>query len=220
VLRPARILAVIVSAVLGVAGGVVGGLLLDRDEGVDPLHLSVTMVNRPCDGDTLLVVARGDTASKLGSRIASESGAHYLDTQQSCQTAWTDPDKKVPRYVAYLGPYDSPQEACPERMTLRGGLVTQLDAGTTEPVQCLCHLSFDSRPILRTGMDVSAETSIYVRALQRMLTDLHRNPADHSTGTYDQQTVQEITEFQQDHGLPTNGVVDRPTWESLVQDGC
>jgi Putative peptidoglycan binding domain len=218
--RAARTLAVAASALLGIVGGVVSGVLIGEGHGVDPLRLGVTMVNQPCSDDTLLVVARGDTARALGSRIASESNVHYLDTRKSCDAAWSDPDKPPPRYIAYLGPYHGPNQACPERISRRGGLVTTLTASETDPVQCLCYLSFASRPTLRTGMDVTPETSVYIRMLQRMLTDLHRNPQDHSTGTYDQLTEQEIRKFQQDHGISANGVVEQPTWEALSNDGC
>ena len=221
-MRRGHLIAVAVSALLGVACGVVGGFVLDRHRSAypDPLRLGVALVNQPCTHETLLVVARGNGSAQLGATVASEQDVHYLDTRDSCPTAWNDPGAEVGRYAAYLGPYDSPTQACPARMTRRGGFVTRLVSGTTEPVQCLCYLSFASMPTLRSGMDANAVTSAYVRSLQRLLTTLHLNPETHKTGIYDVQTVEQIRRFQHDHALPPNGVVKRATWEALVRQGC
>jgi len=213
------------SALLGVVAGVVGGLVVDQGDGSapDPLGLGVPQVDQPCTGKTLLVLARGDGAPQLRSTIATErSGVRYLDTRASCDTAWDDPGVTPPRFAAYLGPYDSPAQACPERMTVahRGSLVTRLDAGTTEPVQCLCYLSFASMPLLRSGMEVSESTSMFVRAMQRLLIDLDLNPVDHTNGLYDLRTVQQIKQFQHDHAIPVTGVVNTQTWQVLTRQGC
>jgi peptidoglycan hydrolase-like protein with peptidoglycan-binding domain len=87
-------------------------------------------------------------------------------------------------------------------------------------VQCLCYLSFGSMPTLRSGMDTTAVTSAYVRSLQRLLTDLNLNPASHKTGIYDTETAGQIRQYQHDHALSPNGVVDTSTWEALVRQGC
>jgi putative peptidoglycan binding protein len=213
------------SALLGVAAGVVSGLAVDRtdDPVTDPLGLGVAQVNQPCTGKTLLVVARGDGAPQLGATVATEGRAvRYLDTGQSCDTAWTDEGAIPPRYAAYLGPYSSPSQACPERMTVRhrGSMVTRLVSGTREPVQCLCYLSFSSMPQLRSGMEVTDSTGIFVRAMQRLLTDLELNPANHQNGLYDLRTVQQIRQFQQDHAIPPTGAVDTQTWHVLTDQGC
>src|SRR4051812_34017492 len=223
-MRSAHLIAVATSAVLGVVAGVVGGLAFDSGEpAADPLELGVAQVNQPCTGKTLLIVARGEGAPQLGSSIASlGQQVRYLDTRASCDTAWTDPGKAAPRYVAYLGPYDSPTQACPVRMNgqQRGGTVTRLNSGTTEPVQCLCYLGANALPVLRTGMDVTETTGIYVRALQKLLTDLELNPKAHQNGLYDLRTVQQIRQFQHDHALPSTGAVKATTWQLLIQRGC
>jgi peptidoglycan hydrolase-like protein with peptidoglycan-binding domain len=223
-MRRAHLLAVTTSALLGVLAGVVGGLAFDTgDTAADPLGLGVSQVNQPCTGKTLLIVARGEGAPQLGSTIATEGQqVRYLDTGASCDTVWTDPGKATPRYVAYLGPYDSPSQACPVRMSgkHRGGTVTRLNSGTTEPVQCLCYLDTNALPVLRIGMDVTETTGIYVRALQKLLTDLEVNPKAHQNGLYDLQTAQQVRQFQHDHAFPATGAVKAPTWDLLISRGC
>jgi peptidoglycan hydrolase-like protein with peptidoglycan-binding domain len=212
------------SALLGIVAGVVGGLVVDRSAAThDPLGLGVAQVDQPCTGKTLLVVARGDAAAQLGATIATEGhGVRYLDTRASCDTAWTDPGHTPPRYAAYLGPYDSPAKACPLRMTVahRGSFVTRLESGTTDPVQCLCYVSFSTMPLLRAGQDISDSTGIYVRAMQRMLTDLGLNPPTHQNGLYDLRTVNQIRQFQHDSAIPVTGATDTQTWQVLVRRGC
>ena len=36
------------------------------------------------------------------------------------------------------------------------------------------------------------------------------------TGVYDEKTEKAITEFQRNHGLPANGIIDRNTWDALA----
>jgi Putative peptidoglycan binding domain len=212
------------SALLGVVTGVVGGLVVDRSDNTfsDPLGLGVPQVNQPCSGKTLLILARGNGAAQLGSTVATERGARYLDIGASCDTAWVDPGARVPRYAAYLGPFSSPNQACPERMTVarRGSTVTRLVSGATEPVQCLCYIDLASVPELRQGADVSDSTGIFVRAMQKLLTDLGLNPPKHQNGLYDLRTVQQIRQFQHDHALPVSGSTDTQTWQVLIDRGC
>jgi len=221
----ARLLAVGASALLGVLAGVAGGLLLEGGTGavVDPLTLGVTEVDQPCTGKTLLVVAHGDGAAQLGSTVATEGeGVRYLDTRKSCDTGWIDPKRPTPRYAAYLGPYDSPTQACPLRMTAahRGSAVVQLVSKSAEPVQCLCYLSYSKMPRLQQDSEVSGSTGIYVRALQRLLTDLGLNPVAHQNGLYDLRTIQQIRQFQHATSIPVTGVTDRQTWLVLTRQGC
>jgi hypothetical protein len=221
----ARLLAVAASGLLGVVAGVVGGLLLDGGTGaiVDPLGLGVAQVDQPCTGKTLLVVARGDGAAQLGSTVATEGdGVRYLDTRKSCKTGWVDPSTPRPRYAAYLGPYSSPSQACPVRMTVGhpGSEVVQLASGTPEPVQCLCYVSFSSMPVMREGKGVLDSTGMYVRALQRMLTDLGLNPEAHQNGFYDLRTERQIRQFQHDRVLRPTGTTNTQTWQALIHQGC
>jgi len=221
--RPASLLAVAVSALLGTVCGVVGGVVTDRggSTGPDPLGLGISLVNAGCTGDSLLVVASGDTAGQLASAVAEYPHLRYLDTGESCATAWNEygPD---PRYVAYLGPYRSTGEACALRMSVthRGDFVTRLHDGNQDPVRCLCYQAYSSLPVLRQSMEQSTLDGIEIRALQRVLTDLGYLPAGHLTSLYDPATVRAVQKFQQGHGLAFNGVVDATTWSSILTKGC
>jgi Putative peptidoglycan binding domain len=220
--RRARILAIGVSAVLGVLGGVVTGVLLDRPHGIDPLRLGVTMVDQPCTGDFVVVTGWGTSEPALGPGVSRDiDQAHYLDIDRSCPTAWKPQGTRLHGYIAYLGPYDSAFKACSERVTRPGSFVTQLDEGNTTVEQCLCVLSADSMPHLKPGMVVDAQTGIYVRALQALLATMQLMPPDHHfNGFYDPLTVRAIKRFQEAATLPQNGVVDVETWRAVTRQGC
>lgn len=222
-MRPTSLLAVAVSALLGAVCGVGGAVLTDRggSTGADPLGLGISLVDATCSGDSLLVVASGDRAGELAAAVAEYPHAHYLDTRQSCATAWEEYGP-APRYVAYLGPYQSAGEACSLRMTAthRGDFVTRLHDGNQDPVRCLCYQAYSTLPVLRPGMEQSTLDGIEIRALQRLLTDLGYLPDGHFTSLYDPATVAAVKQFQQEHGLAFNGVVDVTSWNAVITKGC
>jgi peptidoglycan hydrolase-like protein with peptidoglycan-binding domain len=222
--RHPRLLAVAVSAVVGIAGGVGGALLIhDSPPIIDPLQLGVSLVNQTCTGQTLLMLGWGPAASPLSAGLQENPGhGHYLETKQSCDTAWGLKGHGSPRYVAYLGPFDTRAQACELRMTAqyRGDRVTSLNAGNTDPVECVCYLPSVTMPLLRIGSDPSALNSIWIRSLQGMLADLRHLPPDHVTGVYDLATEAAVKEFQNERALPTSGVVDTATWSSLKTKAC
>jgi hypothetical protein len=221
--RHPRLLAVAVSAAVGVACGVGGALLIgDRTPVVDPLQLNVSLVNQTCDGKTLLMLGWGGSKTPLAAGLAEDPGhGHYLETRHSCDTAWTLNGHGNPRYVAYLGPFDT-VKACQMRMTtqFRGDRVTSLNSGNTDPVQCVCYLPSASMPLLRIGSDPSALNSIWIRSLQGMLADLGLLPPGHETAIYDLATEAAVKQLQTERALPTNGVVDPVTWGSLKTRAC
>lgn len=222
--RRAHLLAVAVSAVLGVIAGVATGFVVDGNTVTsDPLGVGVPLVNQPCSGKSLLVVGMGGAQSAIASAVARApgGGARYLDTRDSCRTAWNRPGHSASRYVAYVGPASS-QQACDQRMSAgqKGLLVTQLKEGNTEPVQCLCYLDPASMLVLRTTPEPSTLESIYIRGLQDLLTHVGRYPPGHITGIYDIQTVNAVSQFQHDRGLPANGVVNADTWGRLQALAC
>ena len=144
------------SALLGIVAGVVGGLVVDRAAATqDPLGLGVAEVDQPCTGKTLLVVGARRPRPPSSAPRSRDRGAtaRYLDTRPVLRHRVDRPRPHAAGYVAYLGPYDSPAKACPVRMTVahRGSIVTRLESGTTDPVQCLCYVGSRTMPLLRAG---------------------------------------------------------------------
>jgi hypothetical protein len=225
--RPVALIAVAVSAVLGVVVGVACGLALDRgDEGTfaDPLGLGIPYRNQPsCNTEVLLSMARGPGAAQLGSVVGQnlDQNIAYLDTTRSCPAAWVPPDLPTPRYVVYLGPFATSADACDVKFSAgdRGGIVTRLKAGTTDPVACLCFVTL-TRPTLRPGMSTEGSNGIWIRQLQQLLVDMGRASAGDADGTYDDTTATRIRAFQRDRGLSATGVVDEDTWDALLRKGC
>jgi peptidoglycan hydrolase-like protein with peptidoglycan-binding domain len=221
--RSRSILAVLATAIVGVACGVGAGLALDRTSGPhqDPLGLNAPFVNQDCSGETLLSVEVGPNRSALAPAFANDpSNVSYLDTSQSCPTAWSDTGT-TPQYVAYLGPMPA-NTACGLRLSVayRGDRVIRLSRDATTPVQCLCYHDYQTMPVLHPGVSPTLLDGIYVNSLQNLLTAMHRRPDIDSTGQYDPLTQTEIRAFQEDRQLPTTGVVDSQTWKALVGQGC
>jgi hypothetical protein len=221
--RSVRLLALTVSAVLGLVGGVAGATMLDGSRAADPLGLGVSLVNQPCSNQSLVVTIAGSSAARLASAVAEDPHhVRYLHIADSCPTVWTSGGTRSHGYATYLGPYQTVVAACRVRMTAehRGDLVTRLSDGSREPVQCLCYLDYQTMPQLRPGMTVDALDGIYVFALQDVLASIGLNPTDPLTGTYDQATIDAVKAFQHARALPANGVVDAATWHDLQGPGC
>jgi hypothetical protein len=221
--RPARILAVLASAVLGVGGGVAAALLMDSDtQGSDPLNLGVTLVEQRCTGDFLLVTAVGDFGSALAPGTTPYDGhAHYLKISDSCPTAWRPHGTVTAGYAAYLGPYGNGGEACAARVRLRGAFVTRLHEGNQQATQCLCYLSEASLPRFTPGMAIGVDDGVYARALEDLLTSMKLLPDTyHYSGRFDPPLVAAVKKVQADATLPRTGVTDLHTWQSAIKQGC
>lgn len=226
-MRTASLLAVAVSAVLGVALGIGGGLALDRGQQpvadphqsfADPLSLDVPLVNQRCTGDFLLTIGKGNGASALAPGLAAYPQAHYLDTRSSCDLGWRVEGKATPRWVAYLGPYSSGAQPCRLRMTPahKANSVAHLRQGSA-PVRCLCYLGYKTLPTLHTGMTPGIVDVMWTFALQNMLIDLGRAPKTSANGVYDEATVAQVRRIQAERRLPVTGVVDALTWQAFQQ---
>ncbi len=59
-----------------------------------------------------------------------------------------------------------------------------------------------------------------IRSLQTMLRVISQNDGEAAAlipdGIYGPQTVQAVSRFQRQHGIPVTGVTDQPTWEAVV----
>jgi len=215
-------LAIGLAAVLGVACGVVTAFALPRHFD-DPLHLGAALVNQPCNPGQSVVIIRSDaSSSSLSSALETNPGARYLQPAQSCNTTWRDRapgDTSVrpdPEYVVYLGPYVT-NRACAIRMegTHRGDYVTALSHGSTDVVQCICHVNLGTAPTLRPGMSIDDASSVWIRQLQGMFRDAHLLPG--VTGLYDQATEDAVRSVQAKYGPQPTGIVDFTTWRRLAR---
>lgn len=224
----ARLVALLAAAVLGTAGGAVTAVVTTADPapaGRDPLRLGVDLVDQPCSGESLLVLGFGDNAAPLAGS-ASEAGARYLRTDDSCRTVLGPEGQAAPAYVVYTGPYETLTEPCELRMTPehRADFVAVLREGRQDLVKCPCVLPPSAAPDLTPLMDATAEESVWIRALQSMLHDFDSRafPRAQITGRYDAPTVARVTELQEVRGGVASrpGYVDEATWSALTDRIC
>jgi peptidoglycan hydrolase-like protein with peptidoglycan-binding domain len=236
-------IALLVSALVGVTAGVVVGFTTgspdgqgadDPDPGAssssspgDPLNLGVPLQNLDCTGKKILVVGWGSTSGPLESAVATnaDSEAKYLETAQSCNTVYGPEDQPPPKYVVYLGPFDSTSEPCQLRMSVdhKGDAVTSLKPGQKTHVPCLCVLRPADMPVLSIGeLNPSTRDGIYIRALQQMLLDIGYITASHVTGHFDRQTEKAVVKLQKLNALTPSkyGVVEQLTWTQIIDRGC
>jgi hypothetical protein len=228
-----RLVAPVVAAVLGIAGGVTTAVVTAAPD--DPLGLGVAMRDLSCTGEAVSVLASGEPGPGLRNAVVNADDdrgpVHYLRTSDSCATSWTGDNSRAtaageePEYVVYQGPYGSPTEPCATRMegdARRGGVVLlQPGAGV---VQCLCELPDTAGPELKVGMQETAESRAWVRLLQVMLNDEDPQafPRSAITGEYDATTAALVAEYQAKAPgkVTTPGVVEPTTWGILAQRLC
>jgi len=233
----------VVAGVLGIAAGVVTALVAPSDDAggpasvEDPLRLGIPLVDLDCTGESLLVVARGDSAAPLAAAVTNNPGLQlrYLRSADSCETLYAPASQGIPEYVVYAGPYDGMPEPCELRMSPdhKGDAVTKLTAGNETYVKCLCVLPKAQFPDLTPGMVVDPGNAIWVRSLQSMLVDLDRQrEADGEpgpyftvrgvTGLYDEPTQDRIEAFQSEGVFQQSeyGSVLYDTWQAVTDDAC
>lgn len=227
----ARLVAPLVAAVLGIAGGVTTALVTDHDPAPaasDPLGLGIPLVNQSCSLKSITVLAYGDSTAVLENAIANagDTKVSYLRGAESCDTVYGSPGEPVPRYVVYSGPYAATKTPCASRMEGddRRGSVTRLRSGNTDFVKCSCVLPDDVAPTLRVGDPVDGQTVAWIRLLQVMLHDNAPKafPDSDVTGRYEQPTADRVAYYQaRSPGKATvPGVVDATTWGILNQRLC
>jgi hypothetical protein len=238
-------IALLISALVGIAAGVVLGFSTgnpdpssaDPDapdsspsassDPEDPANLGVPLENLDCNGEHVLVVGWGDQ-DRLGDLFNAVSsnpdGVKYLQTSQSCNTTYRDPDEPRPDYIAYLGPFDSIAQPCSMAMTPEHmkDTVANLKNGVNAPVTCLCALDPVTFPTLKVGMRATTKDGIYIRALQRLLITIDRNPQERVNGRYDRQTAALVRPLQRVDALDPRlyGKVETQTWQLLKDRAC
>jgi hypothetical protein len=230
----ARVLAPLLAAVLGIAGGVTTALAThSADPGLDPasgdpLHLGIPLIQQGCTGESITVLGYGDNAAALTPAVANadQGSARYLESARSCDTLYGSTKDPHPTYVVYAGPYDAPAEPCATRMegADNRGSVTRLRSGNQDFVKCSCVLKKTVGPQLRVGMDADARDVTWIRLLQVMLHDATPQafPGTEVTGRYDQATADQVAAYQarSPGKLTTPGVVDATTWGILNDRLC
>ena len=225
-----RLVALIVAAVLGLAGGGVTAWMSPDDtvadprEFVDPLELGVPLENVGCTGQTLIMVGWGKLRAALSPSVADWPGVKYLDTSDpaTCDTAYPEERGRTPRYVAYLPAFDSPEAACQERMTARhkGNFVSKMREDNEVEVQCACELEIAVLPAIGEGQELTAESGSWIYLYQGMLNDIGADPPVARTGLFGTATADATRTLQTDAALNPSGIVDADTWDVLRGKAC
>lgn len=225
-----------VAAVLGTAGGVLSAVSSERDPAPptssehpslthdqDPLRLGVEQVDlTECDGRTVLLLAWGESQPALQPSVLEHPDARYLDTTKSCDTAYPRVNGRVPRFMTYLPPFDTPTEACQVRMgeVLKGSFTTILTAGNTTTVICGCYIKADDLLVIGQDVKQTAASGMYVKLYQRMLMDAGLLPPGSDTGVFGDDTRAATFALQSDHGLNPTGNVNAQTWRLVQNQAC
>lgn len=216
--------ALVVAAALGVSGGIGAALISGtRTEVVDPLQLGVPLVNVDCTGDTLIIVGQGDIRAPLSQSMADWPEAKYLDTTESCDTAYPRPGGETPRFVAYLPAYSSPEAACEDRMTAehKGNFITRMRGGNQVGVNCACELELDVLPAIGEGQELTAESGMWIYLYQGMLAKIPDLASEvRQNFSFDEETVAATRTLQSGAGLNPLGYLDTDTWNVLRDKVC
>lgn len=190
----------------------------------DPLRVDAPLVNLRCNGQTILVVGTGNTVGAIIEAVSSNTEVSYLETAKSCPTLYQPEGQSTPRWVAYMGPFDSLSEPCSLRMSIdhKRDSVTSLKEGLESHVQCLCVLKPETFPDLAVGMVADTRDGIYIRSLQQALVDLGLIRTEDITGSYDQHTADMVERIQRLNALGADlyGTVEILTWRAIRDRAC
>jgi hypothetical protein len=238
----ARIVAPLLAAVLGIAGGVTTALVTTASgpSGAsaafeDPLGLGIPLVDQPCSAKAIAVVGYGDDPAAMSPAVANAKAAEddggdtvrYLRYDESCPTVYGPDSDPHPTYAVYTGPYAAVADPCAVRMEGGDdrGSVTILRAGNEDFVKCSCVLPAKDAPLLTVDMvDATARDRTWTRLLQVMLLDADASIPRKGwvTGDYNQATADRVAAIQATSpGKQTDpGVVDQTTWGILNDRLC
>jgi len=224
--------AVILAAVVGVSSGAITALVAGPDAPTapasDPLRLGIPFENVGCTNQALLIVGYGESYASLAASAADyeEQGAKYLDTADSCDTAYPRARGSTPTYAVYLPAFERPRAACEERMQAdhKNDFVTRLTAGNADGVPCACEIDKARLPELKEiakGEEPTTLSGMWIYLYQQMLDRaglLDMKDADSSI--FDKPTVVATYLLQTERGLNPTGIVDEDTWSVLRSRAC
>ena len=218
--------ALALAALLGVSGGAVTAFFAQDDEppGSDPLGLGVPLENVACGSEIIMIVGFGNTRGGLAPAVTDydEDGVKYLETDQSCDTAYPLRGGEVQQYAAYLT-YPTVESACAERMTTlhKNDFVTRMRSGNEDPVMCPCELDRTTLPEIGEGFDETTKSRMWTSQYQIMLAQMGRlDTVGLDLGTFGQETIDATRRLQGNNNLNPYGYVDQDTWAVLRDKAC
>lgn len=188
--------------------------------GLDPLGLGEEMVNQPCSGEYLVMLASTGTpkdyASTLSPALGLADDNHYLVTNGSCESFNQEVDGN-PIYASYVGPFDDLADACSVRESLayQGAYVRLLDAGRVTRSLCECAVMASPYLTVGSGAEESVVASYDVVDLQALLNLAGLNPDRVVDGYFTATTRRWVRDFQRAEGLVASGAADVDTWSAL-----
>ena len=192
----------------------------DSGAGLDPLGLGEEMVNQPCSGEYLVMLASTGTpkdyASTLSPALGLADDNHYLVTNGSCESFNQEVDGN-PIYASYVGPFDDLTDACSVRESLayQGAYVRLLDAGRVTRSLCECAVMASPYLTVGSGAEESVVASYDVVDLQALLNLAGQNPDRVVDGYFTATTRRWVRDFQRAEGLVATGAADVDTWSAL-----
>ncbi len=192
----------------------------DSSTGLDPLGLGEEMVNQPCSGEYLVMLASTGTpkdyASTLSPALGLADDNHYLVTNGSCESFNQEVDGN-PIYASYVGPFDDLADACSVRESLayQGAYVRLLDAGRVTRSLCECAVMASPYLTVGSGAEESVVASYDVADLQALLNLAGLNPDRVVDGYFTATTRRWVRDFQRAEGLVATGAADVDTWSAL-----
>ncbi len=197
-----------------------------------PVIAGVAHQEIACGGGYIVQVASEADPAGFERRILTARAAGQLpaqvkwaNTQSSC-AIFTAQSNLL---VLYAGPFSSPLDACPARLTsppdaFIKGTTTET---ATEYHSCLCPAAASSLPVI----GAVGQQDVWVGELQRVLGarldyrigSINADPAVGDPGrwgSYTAETAAAVGRFQGDNGLPVSRQVDAATWAALQARSC
>lgn len=192
----------------------------DSSTGLDPLGLGEDMVNQPCSGEYLVMLASTGTPKDYTSTLSPALGLaddnHYLVTNGSCESFNQEVDGN-PIYASYVGPFDDLADACSVRESLayQGAYVRLLDAERVTRSLCECAVMASPYLTVGSGAEESVVAAYDVVDLQALLNLAGMNPDRVVDGYFTATTRRWVRDFQRAEGLVATGAADVDTWSAL-----